>query len=192
MAVALSFLLDIVIVVLLGVTIYYALRLSKSLNDFRGQRKEFDKLLDELTRNLTAAERSIHSLRAASTDAGKGLAEIANKSRSLVSELQIINQSGETLASRLESLIARGKQQPASAPAAFEEDYSAPARKSFDADSGPSFMINDRDFGEGGDYTEEEFGETQQDGIPDHLQSQAEKELYRALVQKKKGSVGRT
>lgn len=194
MAVILSFLLDITIIVLLGFTIYYALRLSRSLNDFRAQRKEFDKLLDELTRNLTAAERAVHTLRTVSTDAGKNLAEITNKSRSLVSELQIVNQSGEGLAARLENLLAKSKRplpgQESPAPQS-QADYSAPSRKGgFDADTGPSFSINDRDFGSD-DNIEDDLLEAGQDDIPDHLQSQAEKELYRALVQKKKGAAGR-
>ena len=43
MSVILSFVLNIIIIVLLGATIYYAIKLSRSLNDFRTYREDFEK-----------------------------------------------------------------------------------------------------------------------------------------------------
>lgn len=196
-AAMLSLFLDFVIIVLLGVTIYYALKLSKSLNNFRAHRNEFDKLLDELTRNLGEAQRAIHVLKTTSGDAGKNLQEVMFRSRVLADELQILNQSGEKLAKRLEA--SRAPQVAPLAPlteepddfeqgrTGFEPDYSRPARKSqFGTDNGPAFSIQDRDFGNLDDDINEDDG----DGVPEHLQSQAEKELYSALMQNRKKSTG--
>lgn len=187
----LSIILDIVIVILLGFTIFYALKLSRSLNAFRAHRKEFDKLLDELTRSLGGAQQAMHSLKTTGTDAGRNLLDIVNKSRSLADELQILNQSGEKLAARLETLAEKNRRiaQGLEDPADFEEDldvFAKPARpRAFDPDEGPAFTIHDRDFGATGPEESE-----LEDDMPGHLQSHAEKELYRALMQNRKKSGG--
>ena len=179
MSVALGLILDVMVLVFLGVTIYYAMKLSRSLNSFRSYRQDFEKLLDELTRNIVEAQRAIHNLKITSGDAGKNLEKTIRESRLLADELQIMNESGHSLAKRLEGGIDKNRR---SAP---EETASAKSRRNPEAM--PSFSIQDREFG---DDSDTESHDWTSDDFPEHLQSQAERELYSAL-QKSKKSPGR-
>lgn len=168
---------------LLGATIFYAHRLSASLNNFRETRREFDKVMTELSRNIDDAERSITSLKAATRDTGQGLQKTLNDARGTASDLEIIIRSGEKLAHRLETLadrnrrIAQGLEDPGeytddTAPAyssqtAPAEEPEIPAR-----DRAPAFLIRDRDVDD--------------DSDPQSLQSQAERDLYNALQKNRK------
>ena len=191
MSVILSFVLNIVIIVLLGATIYYAIKLSRSLNDFRTYREDFEKLLDELTRNISDAQRAIHMLKTTSGDSGKQLHDVSLKSRALANELQIMNELGERLAQRLEALTDKNKTSKPRSPEPAPVDYSEPARKTqFGTNDGPSFAIQDREFGAEDDASFVEDEEVFTD-IPEHLQSQAERELYNALMLNKKKTSGR-
>lgn len=177
MSVALGLILDVMVLVFLSVTIYYAMKLSRSLNSFRSHRQEFEKLLDELTRNIGEAQRAIHNLKIASGDAGKNLEKTIKESRLLVDELQIMNESGHSLAGRLEGLVDKNRR---SSPGSEE---SAGAKSRRNPDAMPSFSIQDREFGEEADVESHDWTS---DDFPEHLQSQAERELYSALQKSKK------
>lgn len=99
-----SFAIDGVILALLGVTIFYAGRLSTALKNFREGRKEFETVLKSLDESIAAARNSIHSLREITEDAGHDLQLKINESRSISEELQLVNEAAQNLANRLETL----------------------------------------------------------------------------------------
>lgn len=199
----LSIVLDIVVLVFLGVTIYYTVRLSKSLNAFRTQRNEMKKMIDVLVQNIDQANSAIVGLKAAGKSSGERLQEMIEESARLLDELQLMNQSGNNLAQRLESL-ADGS---ASRSAALREDdimrrHERHERDDFhgrgDAGMGSPFSIQDRDFDQ--PYEEpvqksspwgDDEGDIAED-VPSNLQSRAERELFEALARnrKKKSSGG--
>jgi hypothetical protein len=186
----LGLVLDVVILVCLALTIFYALKLSKSLNNFRSYRADFEHLLDELTRNMEDAQRAIHNLRIASGDAGKNLQKILNESKSMADELQIINESANKQAERLEKLLGNASKRTATGKA-YDEDVfkERPVTKKPKETILPSstFSIQDRDFGS----AEEDSWEDEGEALPDELQSQAERELYKALQKNKGKASGR-
>lgn len=166
--------LDLVVLVFLGITIYYAINLSRSLNNFRGYRAEFDKLLDELTRNVGDAQRALHNLKITSGDAGKNLDKMVRESKTLLSELQIVNESGRALAERLEGLV----------------DKNRPRAKALEPVPKEAFSIRDPDMG-AVSASPAGWDEDENEDIPEYLQSQAEQELYKALRKGRKQSGGR-
>lgn len=162
---ALSIILDGLVLVLLTVTIVFAARLSLHLRDFRQSREGMDRVLRELADNIIRAERAVQGMRETAKDSGRDLQERINEARSLLDELDIMAQSGNSLAKRLEKTADRGRK-PRPAPAA-------------QADTLPSFMIRDPDLD-----PPPEAGEPVQDFIDDEtgaLQSRAERELFEAL-----------
>lgn len=183
MEATISLVMDVIILVALAVTIYYAVRLSRSLNVFRQYRQEFSNVLGQLSHNIEQANAAILGMKEASRSSGEHLQELVDQARLLADELTLINQASDSMAGRLETLAEKGRK------AARGEDLAEggmPEKKPKNgkrngvtgfAESGAaqdkSFFIQDRDF----------EGEAPLDeaGIPEELHSQAERELYRAL-----------
>jgi methyl-accepting chemotaxis protein len=125
----LGLVLDVVILICLGFTIYYALKLSRSLNNFRSYRADFEHLLDELTRNMEDAQRAIHNLRITSSDGSKNLQKILNESKSMADELQIINESANSQAERLEKLLGNASKSTATGKAYYDQVFKGASAK---------------------------------------------------------------
>ncbi len=190
--VLLSIILDIVVLVFLGMTIYYAMRLSKSLNNFRVQRDEMKNIVVALSKNIDQANSAIVGLKAAGNSSGEKLQERINESVALADELQLMNETGNNLARRLENL-AEGSSSRYTGHAPDDLKRVATPDNSDDVSDSP-FLIQDRDFEQ--PFEEEEtsaWGDEDIDSdVPADLQSRAERELFQALQQnlKRKSSDG--
>jgi hypothetical protein len=101
--------LDIVIIVLLGATIFYAIRLSRYLESFRSNRAGMEHLIRELSMQITRAQEGVTSLEEASKESGTELRDLVIKSRELTEELALMNEAGNSLAERLEKLAVRNR-----------------------------------------------------------------------------------
>lgn len=226
--------MDIVVLAFLGTTIFYVLRLTKSLNDFKAHRRAFDGVVADLLSTIDQAERSVTTLKQVSAKEAGELDDLISQSRLLADELRIINAAGESMAKRLEQAaekngkIAQNTQQnirglsdhrKAAAPRRAERSdkisspvhsrdegvsprqvnkpQAVPARSenyqstlkqvkkedvSIETDI-PSFMIQDRDFDDVSALGKrlDSAVSNDADDMPDHLQSQAERELFAAL-----------
>lgn len=170
MATAFGVILDILILICLGATIYYAHRLTQSLNLFRRTRQEMDVIMRALGQNVDEAQSAIKALRRATEETSKHLGKTLSDSRAIASELEILNQASQKIADRLDGLANKNK-------SAMREpetrEYKNPS------DRAPGFMIVDRDFG----IPDEIFNEEPDADIqePAALGSQAERDLYEAL-----------
>lgn len=201
MTTILSFGLDIVILVALGVTIFFAVRLSNNLNKFRLQKDEFTNYIGELTKNIEAAESAVENLKQTSLATGDQLRRKVRDAQHLSDELEMMIESGESLANRLEQSAGNaggkasvsGKKSQAK-PAKtmpevdqdnewFLEDIPNPPNsntkpsKSVKREDIPSFFIQDKEFSDD-DLTAQSSGN-------ENLQSQAERDLYEALQKNK-------
>lgn len=156
-----SLIIDCVVLLFLGATIVYAYKLSKNLQDFKAHRSEFDSVIANLIASIDKAERAIHTLKQTSAQEGGELERLINQAKSLSDELKIINETGESLAGRLEMLAEQSSK--------ITRDKPLPKRSAQEPDM-PSFMKKPK-------------SDEQEDS---HLQSQAEKELLSALRSNKK------
>lgn len=180
----LTLVLDVAVLIGLGVTIFFCFRLSKSMNNFRQHRQDMNKLIDRLSKNIDEALRAIDGLKLAGDRSGRDLQKIINESRAMADELQMINETSNSLADRLEKLALGGN---AGVQVHEEKPKSPlPSRKPAVTDK-PAFFIHDRDFSDDSPPAAKNDGDDFED-IPDHLQSQAEKELMAALRKNKKPS----
>ena len=175
--------LDVLILICLVFTIYYALRLSRSLDNFRSYRKEFNRLIKELNKNIEKAGQAMDDMKFVSEHSGKQLQKTIEASKALADDLDLLGESGEKLAARLEKLmsksrrIAQGLEDEPGAQEYDEQLYSniehleTGMKNARDDDHSQPFSIQDRDF------EDESAGAD----IPEDLQSQAERELFLAL-----------
>ncbi|MFP4387119.1 MAG: DUF6468 domain-containing protein [Alphaproteobacteria bacterium] len=99
-----SLLLDVVVLILLGTTIYYVVRLTKGLQDFKKHRQEFDSVIANLLASIDQADQSVRSLKTVSAQEAGRLEVSVAQARALCDELKIITEAGESMAKRLEKL----------------------------------------------------------------------------------------
>ncbi len=189
MVLSLSLLMDILVLSALGVTIFYAYRLSRSLDNFRRYRQDFSLVIQELSTNIESAQDAIEALKEASVKAGQDLHKSVREATHLADELELMNKSGNSLAERLEGLAEKNRRIAQGLGRDEDEDSeSGEARSGMIDNVGTmNFFIQDRDFGEAVAETHEFLSDDDEEDImPSELQSRAEKELFEALQGKKR------
>lgn len=174
-----AMLLDIVIAFLLVGTIYYAWRLSEGLMRFRNNRAEMERLIRELNNAVLRAQESITALREAADTSGNDLQKIMRGAAELSDELQLMTESANSLASRLEQASLSRPVESISGPLSR---HPAAAENGF-----PGFNIRDPEFDGAVPDRAVAVDDDDWSGVED-LRSNAEKELFRALQKNKKGS----
>lgn len=197
---ALSLIMDIIVLCALGAAIFYMIRLSNSLNQFKQYRSEFQLLLAELSGHIEKAYHAIDNLKSTSKDTALELGEAVSEAKFTLDEMTQVNEASESLARRLENAAGQGSRAQ-TIPAAYDDerpedlvDTATPAKTSAPSwrdtltareqppkQAGP-FAIRDPDF-DGDDNVA-----PIKSGAPSggkQFASQAEKDLYEALQQKK-------
>lgn len=116
-------LLEGMVTLLLVATIGFCWRLNGRLGELRDARAEMGKLIGELDRATSRAAAAITDLKVASEGIGATLEDKMGAARVLVDDLQLMVESGNRLADRLEDDIGsarratpQGGSQPASQP----------------------------------------------------------------------------
>lgn len=102
-------LIDIVVLFFLGLTIFYAWRLSSYMKIFRDSRRDMESLLVKLDQDIARAEKSVLGMRNAAEGAAMKLNETIKESKFLADELKFMNEAGDNLATRLEKLAERNR-----------------------------------------------------------------------------------
>ncbi len=190
-----SFVMDVAILVLLAATVYFAFRLSLSLRNFKESRFEMEGLVNRLTANIEQAEKAIGGMQNTARKTGLELDEIIGDAKKLADELRIMNESGNSLAGRLEALADRNRAMveqmeqtrtlaPTSEPIRYNKDLPRMLQTPIEDAPPRGFVIQDRDYD---DLQDDEFGDFADDGF----QSQAERDLYEALQNSKTRPRGR-
>jgi hypothetical protein len=105
-----SLLLDGLILVFLGVTIFYAARLSIFLKTFRESRNGMQRLIQDLTQTIVKSEQAIETMKNHAAQTEKDIREIVGEARFLSDELRIMTDTGDGLAERLEKLADRNRE----------------------------------------------------------------------------------
>lgn len=105
----LSLVFDILITCLLGATIFFAVKLSRHLDSFRSNRSTMEGLIRELSGQITRAQEGITVLDELSANRGDELRKSIAKAQGLSDELQLMTESGNSLAERLEAMAVRNR-----------------------------------------------------------------------------------
>lgn len=109
--------LQILVAVLLGVTIVYAIMLNRRLSRLRDGNEAMQALAGELGAAATHAEQAVASLRRTAFEDDEALGRRIAEARTARDEIGFLVERAETLATRLETLIADARPH-APAPAA--------------------------------------------------------------------------
>ena len=102
--------LDILIIGLLGATIYSAYILNKRLDMIRKGRAELEALVRGFADATQRAEAGVTTMKRLANDTGEQLLKQIDRARALRDELQIMIETGDSLCSRLESAATRAPQ----------------------------------------------------------------------------------
>lgn len=103
-----TLILDVVIAGLLIATIFYAFRLNRHIEQLRDSRSDLADLIAGLNEATANAEAAVRGLRKAAGDTGEQLQRTIDKAATLRDELQIMTESGESLANRLDGVARIG------------------------------------------------------------------------------------
>lgn len=104
-----EWLLDIVVVALLGVTLFHAVRLERALGVVRRDRAALAEMLEGFDASTRQAESGIDRLRGLADGAGRQIAKEVQTATSLRDDLAFLIERGERLADRMDELIRAGR-----------------------------------------------------------------------------------
>lgn len=107
--ISLSLTLDGTIVILLVATIIYVARLSVYLKRFKDSRADLEGIVKELSTHITKADKAINTLNDAVEISSDDMQSRIDKAKSMADELDMIVQTGDALANRLEELAIRNR-----------------------------------------------------------------------------------
>ena len=113
-----GWLLDVVVVVLLAVTLFHAVRLERALGTVRRDRAALAEMLEGFDASTRQAESGIDRLRGLADGAGRQIAKEVQAATALRDDLAFLIERGERLADRVDGLIRAGR--AAEAPQAPE------------------------------------------------------------------------
>ncbi|MCL4679321.1 MAG: hypothetical protein KJ017_12095 [Alphaproteobacteria bacterium] len=105
----LALLLDMLIVALLGATIFFAMRLYSSLSSFREHRDDFEHVVAKLISSIGQAEQAMKNLKNTGTQEAQNLEELIRHAREMTEELRMVNEASGNMANRLEELAEKNR-----------------------------------------------------------------------------------
>lgn len=97
--------LEIFLILLLGATLFQAIRLERALGVLRRDRASLESLVVGFNASTHQAENGIQRLRAAADGAGRQIESQLGKSVSLKDDLAFLTERGDRLADRLDILV---------------------------------------------------------------------------------------
>jgi hypothetical protein len=96
-----QWILEIVLMALLGATLFHAVRLERALGVLKRDRAVLEELVGGFNTSMRQAEAGTDRLRAAADGAGRQLAQQIDTATALKEDLVLLSQRGEHLADRL-------------------------------------------------------------------------------------------
>jgi len=96
-----QWILEIVLMALLGATLFHAVRLERALGVLKRDRAVLEELVGGFNTSMLQAEAGTDRLRAAADGAGRQLAQQIDTATTLKEDLAFLSQRGERLADRL-------------------------------------------------------------------------------------------
>jgi hypothetical protein len=132
---AMEWIFELVLIVLLGATLFQAIRLERALGVLKRDRTSLEALVLDFNASTHQAESGIQRLRAAADGTGRQIEAQLSRSVSLKDDLAFLTERGDRLADRLDLLVRnarpltqdRGGQDRGGQDAITDEQSGAPA-----------------------------------------------------------------
>lgn len=122
--------MDFVVLVALGVTIYMMRNVSASIKVIRDGKTELQGLLQQLNIHISNAQHAIEEMRKLADDRAKQIQKQVDHAGSVIEELQYIQKAADNVAQRLEKLTGQAAA-PIKDESAAKEQYAAPKQNKF-------------------------------------------------------------
>jgi hypothetical protein len=116
-----EWMLELVLVVMLAVTLFHAVRLERALGVLKRDRATLESLVTGFNTSTRQAEQGVERLRAAADGAGRQIARQSEAAMALKDDLAFLTERGEKLADRLDGLVRSAR------PLTHEPQGQAPA-----------------------------------------------------------------
>jgi phage shock protein A len=100
-----EWILEVVLVLLLGATLFHALRLERALGVLKRDRAVLEELVEGFNESTRQAETGIERLRSAADGAGRQMARQIESAQRLRDDLSFLADRSDKLAERLESAV---------------------------------------------------------------------------------------
>ena len=112
--------LDLLVIALMIATIVYAVSLNRSISKLRDGKAELATLLANLAESVAHADVAIKGMKAIAGEYDSSLSQRIGTARALIDELNVINETADNLAGRIEKAVQGGRSMltPAKAPEA--------------------------------------------------------------------------
>lgn len=138
----LGFLLDGLVLLFLAATIFFAVRLSAHLRQFREGRKDLEKLIGDLTAQIAKAEKSIDTMKESARESSRSLQQQLDEARAVADDLEIMTRGANNIADRLDRSADRHRgASQTNAP----ENNTGGRSQGRDPQEFPGFAIRDTD-----------------------------------------------
>ncbi len=112
----LGFLLDLILIGLLGSGLFYALRLTRQLADMRASRADMERFVADFNASVMRAEAGIQGLKAIARSSGDDLERLIEKGQGLRDELLFLSESADQIANRLSQTASTASQMTRTQP----------------------------------------------------------------------------
>jgi hypothetical protein len=112
-----EWMLELVLVAMLAVTLFHAVRLERALGVLKRDRATLEALVTGFNASTRQAEQGIERLRATADGAGRQIARQAEAALALKDDLGFLMERGEKLADRLDGLVRSARPLTAEQPA---------------------------------------------------------------------------
>lgn len=122
--VGMEWILELVLVAMLGATLFHAVRLERALGVLKRDRAALEALVSGFNASTRQAENGIERLRATADGAGLQIARQAEAALALKDDLAFLTERGERLADRMDALVRAARplvHEGASAPLALSD-----------------------------------------------------------------------
>lgn len=129
-----EWMLELVLVAMLAVTLFHAVRLERALGVLKRDRATLESLVTGFNTSTRQAEQGVERLRAAADGAGRQIARQSEAAMALKDDLTFLMERGEKLADRLDGLVRSARplthepQAPAMATASADRSDAGDAR----------------------------------------------------------------
>ncbi|CAG7591751.1 MAG: DUF6468 domain-containing protein [Candidatus Midichloria sp.] len=104
-----NYLLEIIVILLLGMTVMFCWRLNSKITEIKSSRKDMASLVKVFDEAIINTNNSLGALKEASANAAVDLKKYTIKSNELISELAFMNDTTVRLADRLENVLFEAK-----------------------------------------------------------------------------------
>jgi hypothetical protein len=104
-----EWILELALIVLLGATLFHAVRLERALGVLKRDRVQLQELIAGFNASTRQAELGTERLRAAADGAGQQIARQVDAALSLKDDLALLIERGENLADRLDAQVRAGR-----------------------------------------------------------------------------------